>query len=158
MPPRGSEPIASLNYLMNLFPRRSYFLLAISMGPTSLYPDKPSPKSDPFFGTLKKNRSVRTIKMAVVSRRDLSFSILSRRKPFTKKHTFQGGDDGDGGGGGGRISRPSQTPSHHAGIIGISYPVRVQPLTPTWLRCGERPASAKTVGSGGKHHLQTWRH
>ena len=37
------------NYLMNLFPRRSYFLLAISMGPTSLYPDKPSPKNDPFF-------------------------------------------------------------------------------------------------------------
>ena len=34
---------------MNLFPRRSYFLLAISMGPTSLYPDKPSPKNDPFF-------------------------------------------------------------------------------------------------------------
>ena len=112
---------------MNLFPRRSYFLLAISMGPTSLYPDKPSPKNDPFFGTLKKNRSVRTIKMAVVSRRDLSFLILLRRKPFTKKHTFWGGNDGDGDGGGGRISRPSQTPSHHAGI---SYPVRVQPLTP----------------------------
>ena len=37
-----------------------------------------------------------------------------------------GGGGGDGGGGG-RISRPSQTPSHHAGI---SYPVRVQPLTP----------------------------
>ena len=37
-----------------------------------------------------------------------------------------GGGDGDGDGGG-RISRPSQTPSHHAGI---TYPVRVQPLTP----------------------------
>ena len=75
---------------MNLFPRRSYFLLAISMGPTSLYPDKPSPKNDPFFGTLKKNRNVRTIRMAVVSRRDLSYSTLSRRKPFPKKHTFGG--------------------------------------------------------------------
>ena len=38
-----------------------------------------------------------------------------------------GGGGDDGGGDGGRISRPSQTPSHHAGI---SYPVRVQPLTP----------------------------
>ena len=38
-------------------------------------------------------------------------------------------DDDDGGGGDGeRIARPSQTPSHHAGI---SYPVRVQTLTPT---------------------------
>ena len=34
--------------------------------------------------------------------------------------------DGGGDGGGGRISRPGQTPSHRAGI---SYPVRVQPLT-----------------------------
>ena len=42
--------------------------MAMSLGPTSLYADKPSPKNDPFFGTLKKNRSVRTIKMAVVSR------------------------------------------------------------------------------------------
>ena len=58
--------------------------MAMSLGPTLLYADKPSPKNDPFFGTFKKNRSVRTIKMAVVSRRDLSFSILSRRKPFTK--------------------------------------------------------------------------
>ena len=39
---------------MNLFPRRSYFLLAISMGPTSLYPDKPSPKNDPFFWYIEK--------------------------------------------------------------------------------------------------------
>ena len=62
--------------------------MAMSLGPTSLYADKPSPKNDPFFGTFKKNRSVRTIKMAVVSRRDLSFSTLSRRKPFTKKRTF----------------------------------------------------------------------
>ena len=77
--------LASLNYLMNLFPRRSYFLVAISMGPTSLYAAKLSPKNGPFFGTLKKNCSVRTIKMAVVSHRDLSFSTLSRRKPFTKK-------------------------------------------------------------------------
>ena len=46
--------LASLNYLMNLFPRRSYFLLAISMGPTSLYPDKPSPKNDPFFWYIEK--------------------------------------------------------------------------------------------------------
>ena len=29
--------------------------MAISLGPTSLYPDKPSPKNNPFFGTLKKN-------------------------------------------------------------------------------------------------------
>ena len=49
--------------------------MAMSLGPTSLYPDKPSPKSDPFFGTSKKMRSLRTIKMAVVSRRDLSFPI-----------------------------------------------------------------------------------
>ena len=62
--------------------------MAMSLGPTSLYLDKPSPKNGSFFGTLKKNRSVRTIKMAVVSHRDLSFSILSRRKPFTKKRTF----------------------------------------------------------------------
>ena len=34
---------------MNLFPRRSYFLLAISMGPTALYLDKPSSKNDPCF-------------------------------------------------------------------------------------------------------------
>ncbi len=39
----------------------------------------------------------------------------------------RGDDDGGGGGDGGRISRPSQTPSHHAGI---SYPVWLQPLTP----------------------------
>ena len=81
-----------------------------------------------FFRVHKKNRSVRTIRRAVVSRRDLSYSTLLRRKPFPKKHTFSGGDDG----GGGRISRPSQTPSHHAGI---SYPVRVQPLTPIWYPC-----------------------
>ena len=71
--------------------------MAMSLGPTSLYPDKPSPKNDPFFGTSKKNRSVRTIKMAVVSRRDLSFSTLSRRKPFPQKRTFWRGDDGGGG-------------------------------------------------------------
>ena len=70
--------------------------------------------------------------MALVSHRDLSFSTLSRRKPFTKKRTFEGGDDGDGdGGGGGRISFPSQSPSHHAGI---SYPVRDQPLTPMFMK------------------------
>ena len=40
--------------------------------------------------------------------------------------TTGGGGDGDGDGGG-RISHPSQAPSHHAGI---SYPVRVPPLTP----------------------------
>ena len=45
------------------------------------------------------------------------------------------GDDGDDGGGGGRMSRPSQTPSHHAGAV------RVPPLTPTYqnpyiYRCG----------------------
>ena len=34
-----------------------------------------------------------------------------------------------GGGDGGRISCPSHTPSHHAGI---SCPVRVQPLIPTY--------------------------
>ena len=39
-----------------------------------------------------------------------------------KKHIL--GGDGDGGG---RIPHPGQTPSHHAGI---SYPVRVPPLTP----------------------------
>ena len=43
-----------------------------------------------FFRVHKKNRSVRTIRMAVVSRRDLSYSTLSRRKPFPKKHTFWG--------------------------------------------------------------------
>ena len=45
--------LASLKHLMNLFPRRSYFLLAISMGPTSLYPDKPSPKTT-FFWYIEK--------------------------------------------------------------------------------------------------------
>ena len=64
--------------------------MAMSLGPTSLYADKPSPKTTPFFGTSKKMRSVRTIRMAVVSRRDLSFSTPSRRRPFTKKLTFQG--------------------------------------------------------------------
>ena len=64
--------------------------MAMSLGPTSLYADKPSPKNDPFFGTLKKNRSVRTIKVAVVSRRDLSFSTLSQRKPFTKNTQILG--------------------------------------------------------------------
>ena len=39
---------------MDLFPRRSYFLLAISMGPTSLYPDKPSSKNDLFFWYIEK--------------------------------------------------------------------------------------------------------
>ena len=43
-----------------------------------------------FFRVHKKNRSARTIRMAVVSRRDLSYSTLSRRKPFPKKHTFWG--------------------------------------------------------------------
>ena len=62
--------------------------MAMSLGPTSLYADNPSPKNVPFFGTSKKMRSVRTIRMAVVSRRDLSFSTLSRRKPFPKKRTF----------------------------------------------------------------------
>ena len=62
--------------------------MAMSLGPTSLYADKPSPKNDPFFGTLKKNRNVRTIRMAVVSRRDLSYSTLSRRNPFPEKHTL----------------------------------------------------------------------
>ena len=42
--------------------------MAMSLGPTSLYADKPSPKNDPFFGASKKMRSVRTIRMAVVSR------------------------------------------------------------------------------------------
>ena len=78
-------------------------------------------------------------------RRDLSYSILSRRKPFPKKHTFWGGDDGggDGGGGGGRISHPSQTPSHHAGI---SYPVRVQPLTPIYGKL--RDVDVKYINPG----------
>ena len=71
---------------------------------------------------LFKMRSVRTIRMAVVSRRDLSFPTLSRRKLFPPQTHISGGDDG-----GARISRPSQTPSHHAGI---TYPVRVPPLTP----------------------------
>ena len=51
--------------------------MAMSLGPTLLFADKPSPKNDPFFGTSKKNRSVRTIRMAVVSHRDLLFSTLS---------------------------------------------------------------------------------
>ena len=34
-----------------------------------------------------KMRIVRTLRMAVVSRRDLSFSSLSRRKPFRKQKT-----------------------------------------------------------------------
>ena len=62
--------------------------------------------------------------------------LTVRMSPFKKRRVFailtippaRGDDDGDGdGGGGGRISRPSQTPSHHAGI---SYPIRAQPLTP----------------------------
>ena len=61
--------------------------MAMSLGPTSLYADKPSQKHDPFFGTSKKMRSIRTIRMAVVSHRDLSFSTLLRRKPFPPKRT-----------------------------------------------------------------------
>ena len=76
-----------------------------------------------------KKRSLCTIRMAVVSRRDLSSETQSRRKPFPKNTHILGGDDG---GGGGRISHPSQTPSHHAGI---SYPVWVQPLAPTMDSC-----------------------
>ena len=41
---------------------------AMGLGPALLYADKPSPKNDLFFGTSKKMRSVRTIRMAVVSR------------------------------------------------------------------------------------------
>ena len=83
--------------------------MAMSLGPTLLYAAKHThQKMTPILGESKKIHSVRTIRIAVVSRCDLS---------------FLGGDEG----GGGRISRPGQTPSHHAGI---SYPVRVQPLTP----------------------------
>ena len=53
----------------------------------SLIAAKPSPKRDHLFGKAKKVRSVRTIRMAVVSRRDLSFSTLSQRKPFPTKTT-----------------------------------------------------------------------
>ena len=42
-------------------------------------------KKIPLFGTSKKNRSARAIKMTAVSRRDLSSETQSRRKPFPKK-------------------------------------------------------------------------
>ena len=42
--------------------------MAMSLGPTSLYADKPSPKNDPLFCASKKMRSIRTIRMVVVSR------------------------------------------------------------------------------------------
>ena len=76
---------------MNLFPRRTYFLLAISVGPHLPLSGQTLTKNMSLFvGTLKKNRSVRTIKMAVESRRDLSCSTLSQRTPFTKKAHFEG--------------------------------------------------------------------
>ena len=61
---------------------------------------------------------------------------LSKETLSPKTHIL-GGGGGDGGGG--RISRPGQTPSHHAGI---SYPVRVQPLTPTY---GDKPEAPGTT-------------
>ena len=118
--------LASLNYLMNLFPRRSYFLLAISMGPTSLYPDKPSPKNDPFFWYIEKEpQRPYDQNGGSIAPRSLIFDPFVNETVSQQTHVLGGGGDG-----GGRISRPSQTPSHHAGI---TYPVRVPPLTPTIL-------------------------
>ena len=58
-------------------------------------------------------------------------NVLFLGNRFPKNAHFRGDDDDNGGDDGGGISRPGQTPSHHAGI---SYPVRVQPLTPIFQR------------------------
>ena len=62
--------------------------MAMSLGSTLLYAAKPSPKSDTYFGKSKKMRSDRTIRMAVVSRRDLPYSTLLRRNRFPKNAPF----------------------------------------------------------------------
>ena len=79
--------LASLNYLMNLFPRRSYLLLAISMGPTSLYPDKPSPKNDPFFWYIEKEpQRPYNQNGGSIAPRSLIFDLIAKETVDQKTH------------------------------------------------------------------------
>ena len=76
---------------MNLFPRRTYFLLPISMGPTSLYPDKLSPKNDPFFGTMKKEpQRLYDQNGGSIALRSLSFDPIAKETVYQKIHFFSG--------------------------------------------------------------------
>ena len=82
--------LASLNYLMNLFPRRSYFLLAISMGPTSLYPDKPSPKNDPFFWYIEKEpQRPYDQNGGSIAPRSLIFDPIAKETVYQKTHILR---------------------------------------------------------------------
>ena len=85
---------------MNLFPRRSYFLLAISMGPTSLYPDKPSPKNDPFFWYIEKEpQRPYDQNGGSIALRSLIFDPIAKETVYQKTHILgRGGGDGGGGG------------------------------------------------------------
>ena len=87
----------------------------------------PHQKTTPFFGTSKKDaQRPYDQNGGSIALRSLIFDPIAKETVYQKTHVLGGGgDDGDGGG---RISRPGQTPSHHAGI---SYPVHVQPLTLT---------------------------
>ena len=72
---------------MNLFPRRSYFLLAISMGPTSLYPDKPSPKNDPFFWYIEKEpQRPYDQNGGSIAPRSLIFDPIAKETVYQKTH------------------------------------------------------------------------
>ena len=76
---------------MNLFPRRSYFLLAISMGPTSLYPDKPSPKNDPFFWYIEKEpQRPYDQNGGSIAPRSLIFDPIAQETVYQKTHISGG--------------------------------------------------------------------
>ena len=95
---------------MFLEPRRATSICCFHLSPTSYI--------------LKKARSAPTIKMAAELRETKTIRFKTTRAFYER---VWGGDDS----GGGRImSRRSQSPSHRAGI---SYPIRVPPLTPTWF-------------------------
>ena len=98
--------------------RKAYRALALAHHPDKLPPDASDAQRDAAAARFNE----------VQEAHDTLMRIFGWAKGAHAGGGGAGGDDGDGGGGGGRISRPSQTPSHHAGI---SYPVRVQPLTPT---------------------------
>ena len=75
---------------MNLFPRRSYFLLAISMGPTSLYPDKPSPKNDPFFWYIEKEpQRPYDQNGGSIAPRSLIFDPIAKETVYQKTHILR---------------------------------------------------------------------
>ena len=65
------------------------------------------------------------------------FDPIAKEAVYQKTHVLGCDDDGGDYDDGGRISRPGQTPSHHAGI---TYPVRVQNLTPIiFIGAGQPP-------------------